>query len=70
MLPKELNGRLVGKMSRPWGEAGVLWLGRVPDLTLSLPFQRVKQCVGTVTLNPSNDPLDINCDEVRSPPLV
>uniref|UniRef100_A0A4X1SXA4 Uncharacterized protein n=1 Tax=Sus scrofa TaxID=9823 RepID=A0A4X1SXA4_PIG len=27
-----------GKMSRPLGEAGSLWLGRVPDFTLSLPF--------------------------------
>lgn len=38
MLPKELNGWLLGKMSRPLGEAGSLWLGRVPDFTLSLPF--------------------------------
>uniref|UniRef100_A0A900Q741 Peptide antibiotic PR39 n=1 Tax=Sus scrofa TaxID=9823 RepID=A0A900Q741_PIG len=28
---------------------------------------RVKQCVGTVTLNPSNDPLDISCNEVSGP---
>lgn len=57
-------------MSRPLGEAGVLWLGRVPDLTLSLPFQRVKQCVGTVTLDQIKDPLDITCNEVSGPLLV
>ena len=36
-------------------------------LTLSLPLQLVKQCVGTVTLDPSNDQFDINCNEVSGP---
>ena len=34
---------------------------------LELPFQLVKQCVGTVTLDPSNDQFDINCNEVSGP---
>ena len=34
---------------------------------LSLSFQWVKQCVGTVTLDPSNDQFDINCNEVSGP---
>ncbi|XP_055413301.1 cathelicidin-4 [Bubalus kerabau] len=27
---------------------------------------RVKQCVGTVTLDPSNDQFDLNCNELQS----
>ena len=34
---------------------------------LELPLQLVKQCVGTVTLDPSNDQFDINCNEVSGP---
>ena len=37
------------------------------SLTLSLSFQLVKQCVGTVTLDPSNDKFDLNCNEVSGP---
>lgn len=44
--------------------------GGGPSLTLSLPFQRVKQCVGTVTLDQIKDPLDITCNEVSGPLLV
>ena len=40
---------------------------RGSSLTLNLPFQLVKQCVGTVTLDPSNDQFDINCNEVSGP---
>ena len=36
-------------------------------LTLSLPLQLVKQCVGTVSLDPSNDQFDLNCNEVSGP---
>uniref|UniRef100_A0A5G2QHA2 Antibacterial peptide n=1 Tax=Sus scrofa TaxID=9823 RepID=A0A5G2QHA2_PIG len=39
---------------------------RPPELCDFKENGRVKQCVGTVTLNPSNDPLDINCDEIQS----
>ena len=34
---------------------------------LELSFQLVKQCVGTVTLDPSNDQFDLNCNEVSGP---
>lgn len=46
------------------------WRRGGPSLTLSLPFQRVKQCVGTVTLDQIKDPLDITCNEVSGPLLV
>ena len=36
-------------------------------LTLSLPLQLVKQCVGTVSLDTSNDEFDLNCNEVSGP---
>ena len=36
-------------------------------MTSSLPFQLVKQCVGTVTLDQSKDQSDINCNEVSGP---
>ena len=34
---------------------------------LSLSFQWVKQCVGIVTLDLSNDQFDLNCNEVSGP---
>ncbi|NP_999615.1 antibacterial protein PR-39 precursor [Sus scrofa] len=39
---------------------------RPPELCDFKENGRVKQCVGTVTLNPSNDPLDISCNEIQS----
>ena len=68
MLFRELNRGLLGKNCSPWGEVGCGWeiLSGVSSLTSSL-FQLVKQCVGTVTLDPSNDQFDINCNEVSGP---
>ena len=34
---------------------------------LELPFQLVKQCLGTVSLDRSDDQFDINCNEVSGP---
>lgn len=34
---------------------------------LELPLQLVKQCVGTVSLDTSNDEFDLNCNEVSGP---
>ena len=34
---------------------------------LELSFQLVKQCVGTITLDQSDDLFDLNCNEVRGP---
>ena len=70
----EENGRCFpGIGQRAWGRFPIP--GRRPggydhrgsSLTLNLPFQLVKQCVGTVTLDPSNDQFDLNCNEVSGP---
>ena len=70
----EKNGRCFpGIGQRAWGRLPIPGrrLGgyghRGSSLTLNLPFQLVKQCVGTVTLDPSNDQFDINCNEVSDP---
>lgn len=34
---------------------------------LELPFQLVKQCVGTLSLYRSDDPFGLNCNEVSGP---
>lgn len=72
MLPKELNRRACwGRCPGPGVRLGAHgWRRGGPSLTLSLPFQRVKQCVGTVTLDQIKDPLDITCNEVSGPLLV
>ena len=39
-------------------------------MTWKLPFQLVKQCVGTITLDQSDDQFDLNCNEVSGPFLT
>ena len=66
MFPRELNRELLGRFSVSGVRLGGYGQGD-SSLTLSLSFQRVKQCVGTVTLDPSNDQFDLNCNEVSGP---
>ena len=40
------------------------------SLTWKLPFQLVKQCVGTITLDQTDDQFDLNCNEVSGPFLI
>lgn len=60
--------RASSKVPGPWCEPGSLWPGGGWfHLTLSLPFQLLKRCEGTVTLDQVRGNFDITCNNVSGP---
>ena len=60
--------RASSKVPSPWCEPGSLWPGGGRfHLTLSLPFQLLKRCEGTVTLDQVRGNFDITCNNVSGP---
>lgn len=68
MLPRWLNRALPARFLAPGVRLGGYGLGvGGSTLTLSLPFQLLKRCEGTVTLDQVRGNFDITCNNVSGP---